>query len=440
MSFRFALVFCLTTILMVLVAVTGSRDYELSQATPWEAVDGLPANDGGKIRLHDLQSNDLTVKRSISRLSFIAGSHDSSLPNQVQLAAHGIERLARVEGIHGSFRGSMAPDWTNVISVLLSFAAGLLTYRSISGELEANTLLLVLSNPISRSTILLGKFSGAMIALVAGLCVATLASIATLRFMGSIQFSSEEWIRLSLVMGSVLPFLSCFVLLGLLSSVLTRNSTFSAIGFLFVWTILVFIVPNLGGMLGGKLGSLRSPREINETRYKEQDRIQSRDPHREESSVRMEIADAEERLLLEYLKEQVNQVRIAQDLTRISPVSVFTYAIQDLTNSGLGRFERFVENALRFRRNLLDAALAADREDPDSRHRYTPWKSGGDHFSHREVDLGPATHFVDADPSTLEAIESAIKDIGILILTNIVLFMFCFLKFARQEVTPGTAL
>ena len=439
-GFRFAAVFGLTTLLMVQAAGVGSRDFELAQAGPWGTVDGL-LDDDGNVRLHNLQSdNGITVRRAFPRMAFIAGSNDGSLPNQVRMAVHGMEEIVRAEGVHGSFRGSVPLDWAYIVSVLLSFAAGLLTYRSISGELEDNTLALMLSNSISRASVLLAKFAGAMIALTVGLCVSALVSVIVLRLVGPIHFSGAEWARLGLVLLAALPFVSCFVLIGLLCSVLSRNSTLSAIAFLFLWTILVFVVPNLGGIVGEQLVSIRSPREINEARHNLRDRILSRDPSQDESHARMDIVEARERLLLDYLTEQVGQVRVAQDLTRISPVSTFTYAIQDLTNTGIGRFERFIKNTRRFRRGLFEAALAADRKDPDSQHRYTPWKQGGNHFSHKTVDLGPATHFIDADPTSLEAIESATKDIGILVLCNIALFMLCFLKFMRQEVTAASAL
>ena len=52
-------------------------------------------------------------------------------------------------------------DWGVVTAVLLSFMGILFTFDSISGEQERGTLRLMLSNSVSRSAVICGKFLGA---------------------------------------------------------------------------------------------------------------------------------------------------------------------------------------------------------------------------------------------------------------------------------------
>ena len=139
------------------------------------------------------------------------------------------------------------------------------------------------------------------------------------------------------------------------------------------------------------------------------------------------------------LLSQENQTMVPKIASFLG--STFAFVLQDLTDAGVGRFERFVDNARRFRRGLFEAVLAADRQDPASEHAYFPWSIiPGTNFSHRTVDLGPVTRFTDSDSSSAEAVQSALRDIGLLALYNVALFLLAFFRFARQELAPGALL
>ena len=90
---------------------------------------------------------------------------------------------------------------------------------------------------------------------------------------------------------------------------------------------------------------------------------------------------------------------------------------------------------MRFREGAFEAVLAADREDPDSQHRYRPWYCGGNRFSRKKVDLGAAAEFRDRPPDPGDGMATAILDVGLLAAYNALLFVWAFARFARQEVT-----
>ena len=439
-SLRLGSVLLMTIALMVLSAAVFSIDYNLLAGRRSPKAENLLDSEG-KLHLHNIQTrNDIAVSRSTSRMGFVAGSNDTFFPNRIVMSIHGVERIVRHSELSSSLGTMNRLDWAYIISVLLSFAAGLLTYRSVSGELENNTLGLVLSNSISRATLLAGKYCAAIIVLAVSIVVSVTVALILFEAIGTVRLTVSDFERFAHVVIAMLLFLSCFVLIGLLGSVVSRNSVISAMSFLFVWALMVFVVPNLGGVLAVRWTSVPSPREINEERMSmvEEAKLNIRDLE-DESRARIDLAKKQERLLIRYVIELIGQVRFAQALTHVSPVSVHTDVLQELTGVGLERLEQFVENGRRFRIALFDAVLAADAADQDSRHLYIPWQTGtGDAFSRRVVDVGPAAHFIDSRRSHDQLVDDAYEGIGMLALWNVVLFLLCFLSFARQEVTPGS--
>ena len=62
-------------------------------------------------------------------------------------------------------------DWTFIIGLVMSFMAILFTYDAISGERETGTLSLLMSNSVSRATVLLAKFMVAFLTLMVPLLI-----------------------------------------------------------------------------------------------------------------------------------------------------------------------------------------------------------------------------------------------------------------------------
>ena len=438
-SFRFLAIFVLTILLMVTSVLVFSVQYENAVKEYPRRVRGLVDEDG-KTSLRNVPCRGGgRARRFPSDLAFCSAAGEQELPNEAMVAAHGLRALWRTSDIGAILEGSAHVDWAFVIAVLLSFAAGLLTYKGISGELRDGTLALMLSNPISRGTVLLGKYLAALLPLVTALSVAAMFSLIVLQTTGVVQFKGDDWMKIGFVGLVSLFYLSLFILIGLLCSVLTRSPLISAVAFLFTWTCLVFVIPNLGGILAGQIGDIKTPLQMKEIA----ESIPGRLPltpgmsDAEAASVKLRRELARERLLIEYVQSLVRQVHLGQNLTRISPASTYSYAVEHIVGGGTYRLMRFVDNVVRFRERFLQAMIEADKEDPQSEHRYTPWSCGGNQFSHRTVDLGPAKEFRDPTPSSMEGVQVAFMDLSLLLLYNGLLFLIIFWRFARQDVTPA---
>jgi ABC-type transport system involved in multi-copper enzyme maturation permease subunit len=439
-SFRFGAVFVLTQLLMVTSVLVFATRYETAMAE-YRPVDNL-TNDEGLVNLQGIPcKGGIRLQRRPSRLGFLASAGEQELPDGVRLAVHGIDAITN-SGDPADLLASATPvDWTWSIAVLLSFAAGLLTYRSISGEREDGTLAMTLTNSVSRGVLLAGKYAAALSALVMSLAVGTMLSMLLLILYGTINLTPADWLRLAAVIGIAALFLSCFVLIGLVCSVTSRSSTISAILFLGVWAVLVFVLPNAAGILAPRLVAAPTPGQVRRQAQAAEDNLPLV-PGMSLEQVASTDTDrhlAREGVLLTYVQQLSAQVDGARHVARLSPVATFRFAAEAAGGGGLLRLRSFLDNAARYRARLFDAVMAADRQDPDSEHRYRPWYCGGSHFSQRTVDLGTAAQFDDQALPPAAALAAATLDVVLLLLYNAILLLWAFVAFVRQDVTPGSA-
>ncbi len=439
MSFRFSALFVIMTVLMVTSALVFSSAYEQEVKNYPKRVEAFVDADG-KVNLAILPcQSGATVRRLPSPLAFVANAGERELPNQVGMAVHGAKSVDRNADIEDVLGVAQRVDWVFIIATILSFGAGLLTYKSISGELRDGTLSLLFSNPVSRSMVLLGKFTAAFLALSLCLSIAMLAGLVVLQVFGTAALTGADWAKILVFWVLANVYLSLFVLIGLACSVLARGPLFSAVAFLFVWVALVFVIPSLGGILAGETGNVMTPLQVQQAAATIPDRYTltpGMDPDRV-ASVKLDRERAEERLLMEYLQSMVRQVRNGQNIARISPAAAFAYAAEEVTGGGTSRLLQFVGNAVRFREGFFQAVLDADRQDPASAHRYVPWWCGDTHFSLRTVDPGPAKNFRDVPPSLPDNIADAFWDLLLLVLYNLLAFAIAFTRFVRADVVPA---
>ena len=85
-------------------------------------------------------------------------------------------------------------DLVLIFQVILSLLALLFAHDAIAGEREAGTLRLTMTNPVSRSIILLAKYVSAMVCLILPLVMSVLLALLLFSLSGSILLSGDDWI------------------------------------------------------------------------------------------------------------------------------------------------------------------------------------------------------------------------------------------------------
>jgi Cu-processing system permease protein len=132
--------------------------------------------------------------------------------------------------------GRTSASLVNLIMLIVPMMGLTLGASSIAGEREKGTLLYILAQPVSRIEVLLGKFVGLGLSLLAALVIGFGLSGIVIAWHGS---TMQAFNYLSLVGLTLLLALSSLGIGMLISSALRKADT--AIGVaLFVWLILVF--------------------------------------------------------------------------------------------------------------------------------------------------------------------------------------------------------
>ncbi|CAN7719947.1 hypothetical protein C6558_06930 [Ensifer sp. NM-2] len=136
---------------------------------------------------------------------------------------------------------------------LVPLIALLLSHDAIVGETERGTMLLLLSYPIGRRQILIGKFTGHLtILLFATLCGYGAAAVALAVVDGNIARSS--WLAFASMIGSSVLLGAVFIAIGYLAStVASERSTAGGIA-IAVWLffVLIYDMALLGALVAGQ--------------------------------------------------------------------------------------------------------------------------------------------------------------------------------------------
>ena len=285
-------------------------------------------------------------------------------------------------------------DLLFVVKIVLSLLALLFAYDAVSSEKEKGTLKMALANGVPRSRIILGKAVGGYVSLIMPLLIPLFLGAMLISLNSDMAFGGEDWTRLFLLYGMFLLYLSVFFALGLFVSSLTSRSSTSFLALLFVWTILVLIVPKVAASAAGwirpapfahetlssktrvvpqiwqeidtdsliKLFNSRPPQPKTDEGYNDPEyhaiwqRISG-----EINNLTRELGQKYETLLAaaymeidrDYRMRQEAQRRLAKNLSRISPASGLTLGGMVLARTGTDEYNRFLD-AVRGYKNVYN--------------------------------------------------------------------------------------
>ncbi len=352
---------------------------------------------------------NIAAERPPAALSVLCQGVERSLPGSSRYSLLSPPAL----GGHGTRRNPLLVvlptlDLAIVVQVVLSLLALVFVYDAFSGERARGTLALTLANSLPRPTLLLGKYLGAM-AVLAPLLVAGLGlSLAVLLSSSYVALSGREWLAVLLVALLGLAYLSVMVLVGLLISSSTRRPGTSLVGALFVWVVLVLLMPQVATQTAAAVSPLPSARElaVNEAeveRAAERQIYDYAEAHpvplawddlrfnvdrgsMYSGSVPMldslysapreyvewalagarfglpilsEAAAEVQQLRAEMVLEMAAQADLARWLRLLSPAGAFYDAVVALTGTGHDNYLRFLSAANTHRQSVLEHARAA---------------------------------------------------------------------------------
>jgi ABC-type transport system involved in multi-copper enzyme maturation permease subunit len=209
--------------------------------------------------------------------------------------------------------------------------------------------------------------------------------------------------------------MSFFLTLGILISTLTRRSASSIVVLLFIWTLLVFVIPNLGTLLARQFVSVPSVRALSEKRQQTWTREVLLSLKGGDWAGHMRaISDDNDRMEEDYRGKFERLVRLSRDINRVSPAAGFLNAASEIAGTGIGEESRLKREVVRYKNSIIGNVIA-DRVTSNKSAEY------------------PAFHYVPRSLAEIFA-EGALFDTAWLLLFNIISFALAFWAFVRYDV------
>jgi ABC-type transport system involved in multi-copper enzyme maturation permease subunit len=338
-------------------------------------------------------------------------------------------------------------DWVFIVGLILSFAALVLTFDSISGEKERGTLRLQCSYSLSRFKLIIAKYLSSLIlmtiALICGIVVNLI--IVTIGLNTSLITLHPVQILISIFL--FLFYISIFLLLGLFISSQVRKSASSLALALLVWTTFLIFIPAGGSMLAEKINPIRSSYEYSETINNDWNEIWMNCPVKEARGFwngrdfpyladRVKLVNQLDDMLnkhrAERFKELLGQVRNARNLTFISPYALLRHAMESVAGTGLDAFVRFYERGKIYRSIFGDFVKQKDQEDPGSTHNICAWHAIA--YSDKPVQMEEIPKFQAPKLSAGGAVLNARLSLFLLLCFNLIGAILAFIAFMRYDV------
>ena len=400
------------------------------------------------------------IYKQPSPFKFCADGTDELIPRSIPVVGSGAARgggvttayswrelwaLEYLPSNHGSDATTLIKiDWV-FIGIFMSFFVILFTFDAIAGERAHGTLSLMMANQISRGQVLLAKYLGAFFTLMVPLVIGVLMNLLVIYLSGNIPFNSSDCLRILGMVGLFALHISIFIFLGLFFSSRVSNAITSLVWLLLTWVCLAFIFPSLLGLFVGTLDPIPSieivssrkraqlaniedefrPMELLEkTKLSEAPSVDNPSAVRRWATYFSRKNEIRTRSADEHVDQQFRQVRLARELTQISPIVCFQYAMEGLADTGIVSYMDFVKQVRRYRQTFIDFIKTEDRDDPDSLHIY-PVREG---LSQKPVAPNAIPRFEERI-----SYQSVIFPVGLLILFNILFFTAAQLSFLKCD-------
>jgi ABC-type transport system involved in multi-copper enzyme maturation permease subunit len=371
-----------------------------------------------------------SVYKSPNPLQFIAEGRERYLADSCETTAFVTEGpIIKNKSNFMLFR-YISWDWVFVVGTIMSFAAITLAYDAISGEREQGTLRLVMSYPIPKATFLFAKYIATMVSLLVPLAVGMALNLLIINLSPLIELTAADWAKIITIVAVSFIYISVFIALSLFVSSLVRASSTSLAILLLVWVILVLIIPQTDVLFARQFYKLPDQKAV-ATRMAEDIRKVPTGNLRwsgadelpdDGLSLGMDVGDAWNGGLKQYRNALWGQVKLARNITRISPAADYAYAAEAVASTGIYRLIDFSNRVEQYRLELLEFA------------RNEVKKNKRDKALNYAIEYDTIPKFVDKIPPLSNTVISALYDILLLVLFNFAFFLGAYTVFLRRDV------
>ena len=322
-----------------------------------------------------------------------------------------------------------APDLLFMVKVLVSLLAMVFAYNIFCGEREQGTLKLMLSAGASRGAVFGGKFLGGLVSVWTAFTAAFLVYLLALSFLTPVSLGGDAAARVALIYAVSLLHIAVFFGLGAVISASTRNSAPSMVLTLFVWIVVVFVLPGLAALTAQQFAPVDSEDKVARLKFEK-----ATDMEREyaeanpgvtrsytgsygarHDEIRHLIAAELQKIDDENERSKALQTALTSNLARVSPVGSLSHLFTSLSRTGIDDVRLFREDLLEIRTEM-DRIFTEFVQDPNFLQLYMEGR-----FDIPEEILEVARPFIDVNrtakfsvPSLSETLASTWIDFGLL--------------------------
>jgi ABC-type transport system involved in multi-copper enzyme maturation permease subunit len=263
-NYLYTIRFQVSFVIVLLVFIIGSISYVNSIREEQESYSKYLQERSKILEYICSDATDYAVKKNSYVISprentLISDCKEQFLPNRFRYSAYYVfDFSVRLHSVNPLMKQTQALNWAFIVSIILSFVALLLSFDSISGEKEDHTLILCLSNAVSRSALLLVKFTSIITVIAFLLIIGIITSLLIVSFSGVTGLDLNLLGEVSGFIGISLLFIAVMTVLGILSSLLTNNSNVSLLISLCIWLSFVVVIPNTSIFWADKLYPIAS--------------------------------------------------------------------------------------------------------------------------------------------------------------------------------------
>jgi ABC-type transport system involved in multi-copper enzyme maturation permease subunit len=416
-------------------ATTQKTNYALNshyRSSFWEADSAhlwIYANQGGQWRfVRPVQPAQVLVGGSETGADHTLRVRMRRLPEYLgDFLADPLERLA------GPF------DFVFVVGAVFTLVVFLLGFDALSSELSGRTLTVLLSCPVSRGTVITGKWLGGLAAVLIPYAASAAVCGLLLLCDSRVSPAPPDLVRMGAVFAVGGVYIVVMYSLAVLVSIATKGSALAALLLLVAWTVSVVAVPGMAAPLG-HLAFDKVPRGATEAAVQQKIQVEMEQYiERGRLSLGVDWGDMTDEHwawfenlqwsafaqrheeLLELQREQIEQetrkAACARWVNRLSPFGCFQNACLALANTGHSHEERLSRYNRQYMAQVLGHIMGTTKQ------------------TYRNIDAAATPAYNPPMPGLRGSFSEAILDTVVLVLMGAVFFLSGYFLFARMELT-----
>ena len=337
-----------------------------------------------------------TVYRRPSVLSVFSEGLEKRLGNSAKIEPKSVPQINMDVTADNPFL-SIFPslDVSLIFKIVLSLLVLLFAYDAISGEREQGTLKLIMSSELPRYHFLLGKIVAGLITLTIPITISFIIGLLILEFSPMVDLTGSDWARIGLIYVGSLIFISAMYNVGLLFSALAKESAVSLMLALLFWVVSVIVIPNASVRFAAHIRPLQSRVKIEseiESSIENLKTIEGPKMRQQiagltrggvsmregafghtyvglidkgeveyrmkyytlKDSFSIKCADKTWEIENGYLNDLLNQKKLAGNISRVSPISLYGNVMSAISESDLAGFQDFIDGAKTYRNQVFE--------------------------------------------------------------------------------------